>query len=130
LGASLVRSLQIEAALPVLLDVIARDPQNYAAHASLATALFKQKRYPEAASEFLWIIRAKPELPASYYFLAISLDHLGDCEQANRAYQEFLRRADATTNKNEVEEATTRSAVLQRLIKERKCKAVAKGKGK
>ena len=130
LGASLVRSLQIEAALPVLMDVIARDPKNYAAHASLATALFKEKRYPEAASEFLWIIRSKPEIPASYYFLAISLDHLGDCEQANRAYQEFLRQADVTTNKNEVEEATTRSAVLQRLIKERKCRAVAKGKGK
>ena len=29
-------------------------------------------------------------IPASYYFLAISLDHLGDCEQANRSYQEFL----------------------------------------
>jgi tetratricopeptide (TPR) repeat protein len=130
LGASLVRSLQVEAALPVLMDVIARDPQNYPAHASLATAFFKEKRYPEAAREFLWIIRSKPELPASYYFLAISLDHLGDCEQANRAYQEFLRRADATANKNEIEEATTRSTQLQRLIKERKCRAVAKGKGK
>lgn len=128
LGASLVRSLQIDAALPVLNDVIARDPQNYPAHASLATALFKQKLYPEAAREFLWIIRSKPDVPASYYFLAISLDHLGDCEQALKSYHEFVRRADAAANRNEVEEATTRSAQLQRLIKERKCKSAAKGK--
>lgn len=130
LGASLVRSMQIEAAVPVLEDVIRRDPQNYPAHASLATALFKQKQYVEAAREFLWVIRSKPEVPASYYFLAISLDHLGDCEQALRSYQEFLRRADAVANKNEVEEANARSGQLQRLIKERKCKSAPKGKGK
>ncbi|HSB12581.1 MAG TPA: tetratricopeptide repeat protein [Blastocatellia bacterium] len=130
LGASLVRSLQIEAAVPVLNDVIARDPQNYPAHASLATALFKQKLYLEAAREFLWIIRSKPEVPVSYYFLAISLDHLGDCEQAYRSYQEFVRRADSAANKNEVEEANTRSAQLQRLMKEGKCKSAPKGKRK
>jgi tetratricopeptide (TPR) repeat protein len=130
LGASLVRSLQTEAAVPVLAEVIARDPQNYPAHASLATALFKEKRFPEAAREFLWIIRARPEVPASYYFLAISLDHMRDCEQADRAYQEYLRRADPARNKNEVEEATIRSAQLQRLIKEGKCKSAAKRKGK
>lgn len=121
LGASLVRSMQFEAALPVLADAISREPANYAPHASLATALFKLKRYPEAAREFIWIIRARPEVPASYFFLAISLDHLGDCEQAYRSYQEFARRADPTANKNEVEEANTRSGQLQRLIKERKC---------
>lgn len=126
LGASLVRSMQIEAALPVLADAISREPDNYAAHASLATALFKQKQYPEAAREFIWIIRVRPEVPASYFFLAISLDHLGDCEQASRAYREFVRRADPAANKSEIEEANARSSQLQRLIKERKCTPVVK----
>lgn len=130
LGASLVRSMQIEAALPVLTDAISREPDNYAAHASLATALFKLKQYTEAAREFIWIIRVRPEVPASYFFLAISIDHLGDCEQASRAYQEFVRRADPATNKSEIEEANARSSQLQRLIKERKCTPVVKKKGK
>ena len=130
LGASLVRSMQFEPSLPILAEAISREPNNYAPHASLATALFKLKQYPDAAREFIWIIRARPEVPASYFFLAISLDHLGDCEQANKSYLEFMRRADAVANKNEIEEARTRSVALQRLIKERKCGSAAKTKGK
>ena len=126
LGASLVRSMQIEAAMPVLMDALSREPDNYAAHASLATALFKQKRFPDAIREFIWIIRVRPEVPASYYFLAISLDHLGDCEQASRAYQEYVRRADPAANKSEIEEANARSRQLQRLIKGRKCTPAVK----
>jgi len=123
LGSSLVRSMQYEPALPILTDAIARDQNNYAAHANLATALFKLKRYPESAREFLWVIRAKPDVAASYFFLAISLDKLGDCAQALRGYNEFVRRADSAANKNEVEEATSRAGQLQRLIKEKKCRA-------
>ena len=130
LGAALVRSMQIESALPVLTDAISREPNNYAAHAGMATALFKLKQYPEAAREFIWIIRVRPEVPASYFFLAIAVDHLGDCEQANRAYQEFARRADPAANKSEVEEAIARSGQLQRLIRERKCTSAVKKKGK
>ena len=130
LGASLVRSLQVEAAVPVLTDAISREPDNYAAHASLATALFKQRRYPEAAREFIWLIRVRPETTASYYFLAISLDHLGDCEKAYRSYQEFVRRAEPNANRMELEEANARSSQLQRLIRERKCGSPAKKKGK
>lgn len=130
LGASLVRSMQYEKALPVLNDAIAREAGNYPAHASLATALFKLKRYPEAAREFVWIIQKRPEIAASYYFLANSFEHLGDCEQALRAYQEYLRRADAVVNKTEVEEATLRVAQFQRLTREGKCKSASKAKGK
>lgn len=130
LGASLVRSMQYEAALPVLAEAISREPNSYPPHASLATALFKLKRYPEAAREFIWLIQRRPEVAMSYYFLAISLDHLGDCEQAHKSYREFVRRADAVANKNEVQDANTRSADLQRLIKERKCRSAAKAKSK
>jgi tetratricopeptide (TPR) repeat protein len=128
LGASLVRSLQYEAALPVLAEAISRESDNYTAHEWLATGLFKLKRYPEAAREFVWIIRTRPEVSASYFFLAISLDHLGDCQLAYRSYQEYVKRADPAANKNEVEEANMRSTQLQRLIKEQKCKPPIKAK--
>ena len=129
-GASLVRSMQFEAALPVLTDAIARDAGNYAAHANLATALFKLQRYPDAAREFIWLIRTRPETAASYFFLAISFDKLGDCQQAMRAYQEFARKADPAANKNELEEANIRLSQLDRLVKSGKCKTTVKGKGK
>jgi tetratricopeptide (TPR) repeat protein len=130
LGAALVRSMQYEKALPVLNDAIARETSNYAAHASLATALFKLKQYPDAAREFVWLIRTRPEIAASYYFLANSFEHLGDCEQALRAYQEYVRRADPAANKTEVEEATLRVTQFQRLTREGKCKSASKSKGK
>ena len=130
LGASLVRSTRYETALPLLSEAIGREAGNYPAHASLATALFKLKQYQEAAREFIWLIGVRPDVPASYYFLAISLDHLGDCPQALRSYQEFIRRADAPANKNEVEEANSRMVQLQRLINERKCSSPVKAKGK
>ena len=130
LGASLVRSMKYEMALPVLADAISREANNYAAHANLATAFFKLQRYPNAAREFVWLIGIRPEVAASYFFLAISLDRLGDCQQALRAYQEFVRKADPAASKNEVEEANIRLGLLQRLVKEGKCKSPVKGKAK
>jgi tetratricopeptide (TPR) repeat protein len=130
LGASLVRSMKYEAALPLLEEAITRESNNYAAHANLATAFFKLQRYPESAREFVWLIGVRPEIAASYFFLAISLDKLGDCPQAMRAYQEFVRRADPAASKNEVEEANIRLGLLQRLVKDNKCKSPVKGKAK
>ncbi|MFY9610548.1 MAG: tetratricopeptide repeat protein [Blastocatellia bacterium] len=130
LGASLVRSMQYQEALPILSAAIAREAGNYAAHASLATALFKLKQYPEAAREFVWLIRTRPEIAASYYFLANSFEHLGDCEQALRCYQEYVRRADPVVNESEVDEAKLRVAQLQRLAKEGKCKSPSKSRAR
>jgi protein O-GlcNAc transferase len=128
LGASLVRAMQYEKAIPVLNDALTRDPNNYPAHASLGTAYFKLKQYASSAREFIWVISTKPEIAASYFFLAISFDRLGDCPQATRTYQEFTRRADAGTYKNELEEAKIRLSLLQNLVKEGKCKSPGKGK--
>jgi len=128
LGAALVRSKQFEPALPVLRDALQRDANNYAAHASLATALFELKQFPQAAAEFIWLIRQKPDVAVSYYFLGIAFDKLTDCSQAQRAYQEFTRRADATKNKLEIDSANLRLSLLARLAKEGKCKPPAKGK--
>ena len=127
-GASLVRSKQFDAALPLLAEALRRDANNYAAHAGLATALFELKQYPQAAAEFVWLIRQKPDVAASYYFLGIAFDKLGDCPQAQRAYQEFVRRADAAKNKLEIDSTNLRLGQIARLVKEGKCKPLAKGK--
>jgi hypothetical protein len=92
------------------------------------TALFKLDQYPQAAGEFIWLINRKPEIAASYFFLGISLDRLGDCQQAIRAYQEFVRRADEKVNVEEIKNANLRLSLLQKLAKEGKCKSLAKGK--
>ena len=128
-GASLVRSRQFDAALPVLSEAISRDSGNYQAHASLGTALFELKRYPEAAAEFIWIVRAKPELATGYYFLAISLDRIGDCDQALRGYREFMKKAGAQSAK-EMDDARIRVSLLEKLAKEGRCKPLPKGKAK
>jgi tetratricopeptide (TPR) repeat protein len=130
LGAALVRSMQYDQAIPVLEEAISKESENYVAHANLATAFFKLKQYIPAAREFIWIINRRPQIAASYFFLAISLDKIGDCQQATRAYQEFVRRAVTATHKSEVEEANIRLSLLQRLAKEGKCKSLVKGKGK
>ncbi|MEW6206915.1 MAG: tetratricopeptide repeat protein [Acidobacteriota bacterium] len=129
-GAALVRSQQYEAALPVLAEAVEREPKNHSAHANLATAFFKLRQYEQAAREFIWLIQSKPDVAASYYFLAISFDKLGDCVQAMRAYREFARRADPNQNKNEVEETNIRLGLLERLMKEGKCKSLVKEKAK
>jgi Tfp pilus assembly protein PilF len=130
LGAALVRSMQYEQAVPVLETAVSSEPENYVAHANLATAFFKLKQYPQAAREFIWIIQRRPDTAASYFFLAISLDKIGDCEQSMRAYQEFVRRADKAALGSEVEEANIRLSLLQKLAKDGKCKSLVKGKGR
>ncbi len=129
-GASLVKSRQFETAIPILAEALSSDPDNYQAHANLGAALFELKRYPQAAAEFVWIVRAKPGLATAYYFLAISLDRIGDCEQSLRAYREFLKKADASGNSKEIEDARIRVSLLDKLAKEGRCKPLSKGKGK
>lgn len=130
LGACLVRSRQFAEAMPILDEALARDPHSYEAHASLATALFELKQYPRAAGEFIWVVRARPDAPIGYYFLAISLDRIGDCEQGLRAYREFLGRADPSANRKEIDDATIRVSLLERLAKDGKCKSPVKRKGR
>ena len=53
---------------------------------------------------------------------------LGDCPQAQRAYQEFTRRADAKKNQMEIDNANLRLGLLARLVKDGKCKSPVRGK--
>jgi hypothetical protein len=59
-------------------------------------------------------------LAIAYYFLAIAHDNLGEYMDAMANYQQFLKLADATSNKLEIEKVNLRLPVLQKQIKEKK----------
>ena len=100
----------------ILRRVIAAYPNNYAAHANLATALYELKQFGQALDEYEWLLKAKPDLTVAYYFIATAHDYLGEYEQALTAYENFLARADAKSNQLEIEKVKLRLPSLRRQI--------------
>src|SRR5258705_190917 len=83
--------------------IVSANPDNYTAHANLALALFEMKRFSDAIPEYEWLAAAKPDIAATYFFLGIAHDNLGQYQQALDAYQKFLTRADPVKSKLEIE---------------------------
>ena len=121
-GGSLVRAKMYVEAVVFLRRLQTISPDNVTIKANLATALFQLKRYPEAKLEYQWITEKQPTLPAAFYFLAITHDHLAEYIDAMANYQQFLRIADADKNKLEIEKVTLRLPALQKQIKDKKGK--------
>jgi tetratricopeptide (TPR) repeat protein len=121
-GAALVQTRRYADAAIVLTKLVAVAPDNATAHANLATALFQLKRYPEAKAEYRWLVDKQPNLAAAYYFLGITHDQLGEYMDAMANYQQFLRLADPTVSKEEIEKVNLRLPVLQKQIKDGKGK--------
>jgi tetratricopeptide (TPR) repeat protein len=115
--ASLVQARRFEQAAIIARRVIEVAPDRYEAHANLATALYELKRFPEALVEFRWLSEAKPDLAATYFFIATAHDFLGEYPQALMAYETFLARADAQSNKLEIEKVNLRLPVLRNQVK-------------
>lgn len=119
-GAALVQFKRFDEAVLIFRRILQIAPENFTAHANLATALFELKRFEEAKSEFIWMIKQQPDLAITYFFLAISHDNLGQYPDAMANYQQFLKLADATRNKLEIEKVELRLPILQRQIKNKK----------
>ena len=113
----MVQARRFPDAVFVLRRVLAVAPDNYAAHANLATALYALKQYPAALAEYQWLVKAKPDLAVAYYFIATSHDYLGEYEQALAAYETFVARADPKSNQLEIEKVKLRLPTLRRQIK-------------
>ena len=116
-AAALVQSRQFGAAEKLLRQVLANNPDNYTAHANLALALFEMKRFPDALPEYEWLATAKPDIAATYFFIAIAHDNLREYQQALDAYQKFLSRADPVKHKLEIEKVNLRLPTLREQIK-------------
>ncbi|HXH68907.1 MAG TPA: tetratricopeptide repeat protein [Pyrinomonadaceae bacterium] len=121
-SAALVQAKQYENAVIVLKRILQIAPDNFTAHANLATALFQSKRFSESKTEYLWLTEKQPNLAIAYYFLAIAHDSLGEYLDAGANYQQFLKIADPVRNKLEIEKVNLRLPSLEKLIKEKKGK--------
>ena len=121
-AAALVQAKQYGSAVGVLRKLIEAAPGNWTAHANLATALFQSKRWAEARPEYEWLASKQPNLPATYFFLAITFDELGEYADAMANYQYYLKIADPVRNKLDIERVTLRLPPLQRLLNEGKGK--------
>ncbi len=115
-AAALVQTRHFADAARILQLVVQHNPQNYAARANLATALYESKRYNEAIPEYQWIVAAKPEIAVAHYFIATSHDYLGEYPQALASYEKFLATADAKTNQLEIDKVKLRLPSLRRQI--------------
>ena len=96
--------------------MIALTPDDYTAHANLALALYELKRFAEALPEYDWLAAAKPEIAATYFFIATAHDNLGEYKEALEAYEKFLSHADKSNNKLEIEKVNLRLPVLRSQI--------------
>lgn len=121
-AAALVQSKQYDNAVIILRRLTAIAPDNATVRANLATALFQLKRFPEARTEFLWLVEHQPEQAIAYYFLGIVHDRLEEFADAAANYQQFLRLADPESSKLEIEKVNLRLPAVLNLIKEGKGK--------
>jgi tetratricopeptide (TPR) repeat protein len=115
-SSALVKARRFGDAIAVLQKVISAAPENFAAHANLATAFYALKRYPQALDEYEWLLHAKPDLTVTHYFIATAHDYLGEYEEALTAYERFMARADPKTNQLEIEKVNLRLPSLRRQI--------------
>ncbi len=115
-AAALVQGRKFAEAESVLRRVLVVTPDEYTAHANLALALYEMKRFAEALPEYEWLAKAKPEIPATYFFIATSHDNLAEYPEALDAYQRFLARADPAANKLEIDKVNLRLPVLRAQI--------------
>jgi len=115
-GAALIQARRFPEAAVILRQVVKATPDNYVAHANLATALYEAKRYQDAIPEYEWILNAKPEIAVAHYFIATSHDYLGEYPEALASYEKFLSAADATTNQLEIDKVKLRLPMLRRQI--------------
>lgn len=116
-ASALVQARRFEEAAALLKRILASAPDDYVAHANLATALDGLKQYPAALVEYQWLNRARPELPVTYFLLARAYDLTGDYELALAAYETFLAKADPAQNGLEMEKVNLRLPNLRRQIK-------------
>ncbi|MDM7922976.1 MAG: tetratricopeptide repeat protein [Pyrinomonadaceae bacterium] len=119
-GAALVQAKRYEDAVMLLTKLSGLDANNSTIRANLATALFQLRRYEEAKKEFRWLLDDQPNLYTGYYFLAIVHDRLEEYPDAMANYQEFLKRADAVKDREEIDRVNLRLPALRKQLDSKK----------
>ena len=115
-SSALVQARRFAEAAVILRRVIQVAPDNYVAHANLATAFYELKQFAPAVTQYEWLLKAKPDMNVAYYFIATAHDYLGEYDQALQAYESFLARGDAQANQLEIEKVKLRLPSLRKQI--------------
>jgi tetratricopeptide (TPR) repeat protein len=113
---ALVQAHRFAEAVLIARRILSIAPDNYAAHANVATALYELKRFPEALVEYDWLLAAKPDLVVTYFFIATAHDLMGQYPEALAAYEKFLARANPVENQLEIDKINLRLPSLRRQI--------------
>lgn len=116
-AASLVQLRKFPEAASLLKRVIELAPDDYAARANFATALYEMGLYKEAIAEYNWMARARPDLGVLHFFIGTAHDKLGEFTDALAAYETFLARADQSANALEIGKVNLRLPSLRNQIK-------------
>jgi tetratricopeptide (TPR) repeat protein len=116
-AAALVQLRRFAEAESILRRVISAAPNEYAAHANLALALYEQKNFAAALPEYEWLANSRPEIAATYFFIATAHDNLEEYQQALDAYEKFLARADPANSKLDIEKVNLRLPRLKEQIR-------------
>ena len=115
-ASALVQARRFVDAVRILRSVLSVEPDNYTAHANLATALYAVKDYPAALDQYRWIVEHRPEAVIALFFIATVHDNLGEFQEALTAYESFLAKADLQKNQLEIEKVKLRLPTLKRQI--------------
>lgn len=133
-ASSLKQSAEVERAVTLLREgkypdaaaayreILKKEPNSYPAHAGLATALFKLDQFAEAAQHFVIVLNQRSDVPATYFFLGVCFDKLGDYPQALKAYEAFLSIAKPEQNQLEIDKINLRLPSLKRQAEQSKPK--------
>jgi len=116
-AAALVQAKQYAAAVDILRKLIAMSPENWTAHANLATALFQLARFAEAKVEYDWLAQRQPDAAVPHFFLGIVHDRLGELRPAMAEYQAYLKLADPKRDQADIDKVNLRLPALEREIK-------------
>jgi protein O-GlcNAc transferase len=119
-AAALLRAGRFAEAAVAYAPLVAQNPEAIAPRAGLATALFKLDRFAEAARHFVLLSQQQPEVAATYFFLGVCYDKMGDYRQALAAYEAFLARADGVHHQLEIEKVHLRLPSLRRQAEQSK----------
>jgi tetratricopeptide (TPR) repeat protein len=116
-AAALIQLRRFDEAAALLRRVVSAAPTDYVARANYATALYELKLYRQALDEYAWMSTERPELAVIDFFVGTAHDRLGEYEEALRAYEKFLARADARANQLEIDKVNLRLPSLRNQIK-------------
>lgn len=113
LGETLLKEGKTVTAEDEFRQALRLDPANLEAEKGLASGLYLEKRYAEAAPMIERLLQAPSANPGLYFLLATCYDHLQDRKRALQAYQQFLAKSGGS-NPDQEWQAKQRAKLLSR----------------